>query len=463
MFRYVARNGCLPNSLRSGWKTGRRTFGIALQNPAARVFFDNNKFHRSYGKHGHRLNWHDVLVLSSKEQRQQRRWIHSHPVRNVTEKSKIERTKKIVRYGTWQQWPRILELFEKEREDHGLVELSTTLSQLAKMKSFKRDHPVLGEIFDTTANCISKLSVMDARHYSNICHSIAKLKTRNDSADKIVNYLSDSVFAKEFLDHGNPQDISNLWWSLARLHRPDLMKTLLGQMSGKCENDLLSGDNPQHIANIAWACATLGYTWPALFTAIEERSNWLVTNGIPQAIANTAWACATLEYESPALFAAIENRSHWFVANSNPKGIATVAWACATLKRPSPVLFAAIDNRSEWLVAKSFHPQAIANTAWACAKLGQASPTLFEAIENRSEWFVTHGNPQDIANTAWACAKLGYPLPALFTAIAKRWNWLLVTGTKQSVINTRWAFHKLGYHLEINLEELKEAVGEKEE
>jgi hypothetical protein len=176
--------------------------------------------------------WYTTAAAAavSRGQTTTRRWIvtdHSHHLlhfgRVISTDSQMERTRQIRKHGKGKDWQRILETFINEREDYGLVDLATTLSQLARIQSFKRDHPVLREMLATIANYIDE-SMIDARNYSNICHSIAKLQARDDSAQRIVNHLSTIKFAKDFLDSGNPQDISNVAWALARLQRPELMK-----------------------------------------------------------------------------------------------------------------------------------------------------------------------------------------------------------------------------------------------
>jgi hypothetical protein len=343
-----------------------------------------------------------------------RRW-NSHFGRVRSTERQVARTKQIVKHGKGKRWQRILDIFINESEDYGLVDLATTLSQLAKIQTFNKDHPVLRQLLAAIAKYIDE-SVIDARHYSNICHSIAKLQARDHSAQRIVNHLLTVKLAKDFLNSANPQDLSNVAWALARLGRPDLLKSLLSQMSESCRTSLFEKGKTQAMANIAWACAALGLSSAELFKTIENRSDWLVANGTPQEIANTAWACATLGHRLPELFKAIENQAVWLVANGNTQEIANTAWACAKLGHKSPALFDAIEDQSAWLVANG-NPQAIANTAWACATLGHTLPELFKAIEKRAVWLVANGNTQDIANTVWACAMHGHKSPTMFYAI----------------------------------------------
>ena len=363
-------------------------------------------------------------------------------------KSEVERNVKITSLGKAQQWQKILDLFQHERNNYALPNLSNTLSQLAKISDFKRDDPVLAEILRATADRI-ETTVIDPRNYSNLCHSIGKLRMKRDpAAQRIINHLSNLTFTQDFVERGNPQDISNVAWCLARLRRPHLMKTLLSVMDSnndQCLNAIISDDKPQHSTNIIWACAKLGQApSPAWFTAMEQRSDWLVANGSHQDIANTVWAFATLGRKSNALLAAIEKRSDWLVTNGQPQSIAYTALSFATLDHQSPALFAAIEKRSDWLVAHG-NPQEISSTAWAFSRLNYTAPALLAAIEKRSDWLVSRGRPEDISMMASAFARLRHTAPVLFAAIDNRSDVFVVKGSPYHISNTAAAFAKLGH------------------
>jgi hypothetical protein len=382
------------------------------------------------------------------QQQQQQQQQHEQFVARVTPtNSQKRRNGKIAAYGKEKEWQKILDTFHCERNDFGLQNLAVTLSQLAKISAFPRNHPKLREILKMTANCIDE-SVIDTRCYSNICHSIGKLqqqtRDKDASAQRIINHLGSLKFAKDFWDSGNAQDMANVAWSLARLHRPDLMKTLLSVMDDKCRNSLFTGATLQALANVIWACADLGQAEPVLFATVEERSHWLVTEGDPLNISTIAWAFAKLNHQSPALFAEIDQRSDWYLANGSPRDISMTAWACGTLQHKTPALFTAIDKQSEWLVS-SGTAQDVANTAWAFATLSHKSNSLFSAIEKRSDWFVANANLQEIAMTSWAFAKRDYKSPALFGEIEKRSDWIVTTGMPQSIANIVWAYATLSY------------------
>jgi hypothetical protein len=396
---------------------------------------------------------HDIaqsIAASSLSQPQQQPKARSFFGRLHTTNSELERNVKITTYGKAQQWKNILDLFQQEQNNYALPNFSNTLSQLAKIPEFPHDDPILFDILRATADRI-EATVIDTRHFANICHSIGKLRMKRDpAAYRIVNHLSNRTFVQDFVDRANPQCIANVAWSLAKLRRPYHMRILLSVMDNnnnndQCRNAIMADDKPQHLSNIIWACAKLGQTpSPAWFAAMEQRADWLVANGNQQDIANTAWAFATLGKKSNAWFGAIEKRSDWLVTDGSLQSIANTAWAFATLDHPSPALFSAIEKRSDWLVAHG-NPQEISCTAWAFAKLNYPAPALFTAIKNRSDWFVSRGRPEDISMLASAFARLNHKAPALFAAIDNRADLFVTKGSPYFISNTAAAFAKLGH------------------
>ena len=322
-----------------------------------------------------------------------------------TQNPAIAINKRLVGLGKKKQWEDLLEIAMKEQQNFDAICYSTLMSQLARIQALDRKDPRFVAFLQALAVLIEKrgLPWIQARAAANIIHSIGKMKMRNPSTKRILEWISEPEVAARFVKDGNPQAV----------------------------------------ANVAWALAKLGFESPTLFAEIELRSKWLVKEGIPQAVANTAWACATLGFKAPNLFAEIECQSKWLVKEGNPQAVANTAWACATLGVAAPNLFAEIECQSKWLV-KEGNPQNVANTAWACATLGVAAPNLFAEIECQSKWLVKEGNPQAVANTAWACATLGVGAPNLFAEIERQSKWLVEEGNPQNVANTAWACATLG-------------------
>lgn len=292
--------------------------------------------------------------------------------RVVATESQMERNKRIAKFGSRNHWLPILKIYQSERHHFGLTNYSFTLARLAKAGTFKRDNPVLPALLLSVDRYIAE-NVIDADHYTIICHSIAKLQAQHDPAKNILANLFDPTFAQEFLETANRESISNLAWGLGRLQRSDLMHSLQSQMSEPCIKSLFTPGGVEYIADIARAYAAVAESSPPLFEAIEERADWIVTNGQPKDLSNLAWACGTLGVPSPAFFAALENRANWLVTTGNP--------------------------------------QAISNTAWACAKLGHLSPQLFYAITKRWEWLIDSSNRREEEYLKWAFDELGHPIP----------------------------------------------------
>jgi hypothetical protein len=95
------------------------------------------------------------------------------------------------------------------------------------------------------------------------------------------------------------------------------------------------------------ACAKpFGYSLPSLFSAIDKRSDWLVSTGLVQEITLTAWSCAKLDYVSPEVFAAIEKRSDWLIGNG--KRSPTWSGPAPRLFIRCRLFFSAINKRSDW-------------------------------------------------------------------------------------------------------------------
>jgi len=64
----------------------------------------------------------------------------------------------------------------------------------------------------------------------------------------------------------------------------------------------------QNVANTIWALATLRLDPPDYVAAANKRAEWLVTHGKPQEISCLLHACATLGYSAPDVFAALDEQ-----------------------------------------------------------------------------------------------------------------------------------------------------------
>ena len=371
----------------------------------------------------------------------------------------IENNKKIVALGKTGQWENLLEFATKEFSTFNNVNCATLMSQLGRIRSFDKSDPRFLVFLRELAEMINErgLPWIQVRQAATIIHAIGKMRLKNPSTNKILEWISEADTAAKFVEQEDPQAVANVAWACATLgyEAPKLFAEIESRSTWLVENG-----TPQAVANTAWAFATLGCEAPKLFAEIERQSEWLVKEGKPQAVANTAWACATLGYEAPNLFAEIDRRSKWLVENGIPQAVANAAWACAALGYKAPKLFAEIERQSKWLV-KAGKPQDFSNTAWACATLCYEAPIFFAEIECRSKWLVENGTPQDVANTAWAFATLGFQAPNLFANIERQSEWLVEKGTPQAIANTAWACASLGYEAPFLFDELDRHLDER--
>jgi hypothetical protein len=356
------------------------------------------------------------------------------------------RNKQIITLGRDRDWKGILALYHEESMDFSNVNLSTTMSQLGRIRPVDKRDPSFVKFVDELANIIEErgLEWIGIRSVANIAHVVGKIQLKTNSAQQIIEFAARKENAQAIVLRGQqPQAVANICWAMAKLRRSDIFPSFMGILEDRSQW-LVKEGNLQDVANTAWACATLGFPSPGLFDEIENQSSWLIVKeGRPQAVANIAWACATLGIQSPKLFSEIEKQSSWILKEGIPQDVANTAWACATLGIQSPNLFSEIEKHSSWIV-KEGRPQAVANIAWACAKLDIISPRLFSEIEKQSSWLGKEWNPQDVANTAWACATLGIQSPNLFSEIEKQSSWIVKEGNPQDVANIAWACAKSG-------------------
>ena len=405
---------------------------------------------------------HGVVVVAAFQQQQQafsshvvsnRRRHHGHDTTNlsslfagVTNKSHIERNKKILGLGKHQRWQEILDLYEEESDSFNEVNLATTMSQLGRIRGVNQNDPrfrnFVDDLVDAIVNNRGMSGQYNPRVIANTAHAMAKMGIKHSSSSKrLFEFLStDEDAISSLVTNGSPQNVANTAWACAKLDHP------APKFFDKIEevSDLLFLDgNTQQVANTAWACAKLGHPTPNLFEGIERASDWLVKEGTPQEVANTAWACATLEYPSPRLFHEIEEASQWLAQEGTTQAVANTAWAFATLGYEAPRLFSEIEQRSEWLVDGGTE-QEISNAAWAFAMLGYEAPRLLKEIERRSDWLVSNSTPQGVSITAFAFARLGYMSPDLFDKIEQRADWLVRNGTPHAISTTVGACLTLG-------------------
>jgi hypothetical protein len=281
----------------------------------------------------------------------------------------IMRNEKIMAYGNLKDWRAILTLFQEQGSEFSTINFSTAIAQLVKIPALMKDDPAFQAFLTALAGSTLEPDT-DPRSFANVVHALAKLNTRNnESVVRVFQKLSDPTAVSQFVKKANTQQI----------------------------------------ANTAWACATLDYSCPTLFAALESQWEQFVVDAKPQYITNTAWACAKLDHSCPTLFAALEGQWERFVAHAEPQHIANTALACAKLCHPSPTLFSSLESQWERFVAQAT-AQEIAMVARACVKLDHSSPKLFGAINGQPERILASSNPRDVADVVWASKILGHAL-----------------------------------------------------
>jgi hypothetical protein len=329
--------------------------------------------------------------------------------------NQIDRNEIILKYSR-RNWQRMVDLFRKEHQHYGLVNLATTLTKLAKFTTVSAPHntELFHQMFEKTLHCMGT-SMINARNYGTIIEAIAKLQavpvvsgavTKKQNGDhidddndspppatadpattttppwpysaaalRIVNYLSDPIFCHDFVSTKlDTHAIGDVCWSVTELQRPDLLQSLLQEMDAACLTRLITNEEKgmPHLAKFMYACGTLGQSTPVLVTAIEQHADWLLDHGTPKAIAYTAWACGKLGHTAPTLFAAMERRAEWFITNGNPGDLSNSVWAIATLghhQSTTPHLLAGIASRYDYMRNRGTYKE-FKNTQWAFAQLG---------------------------------------------------------------------------------------------
>ena len=158
-----------------------------------------------------------------------------------TQNPNIAINKRLVALGKKGQWEELLIYAEQERRIFNNVNCATLMSQLGRIRSLDRSDLRFRDFLQGLAKTVEEqgLPWIQARQAATIVHAIGKMKLRNPSTRKILEWISEPAIAARFVQEGTPQAV----------------------------------------ANVAWACAKLGFEAPNLFAEIERQSKWLVENG----------------------------------------------------------------------------------------------------------------------------------------------------------------------------------------
>jgi len=93
------------------------------------------------------------------------------------------------------------------------------MSQLGRIWSFDKSDPRFLSFMQELVEIIEKrgLPWIQARSISNIVHAIAKMQLNNQSMEHILNWISQSEVAAQFVKEGKPQEVANTAWAFATL------------------------------------------------------------------------------------------------------------------------------------------------------------------------------------------------------------------------------------------------------
>ncbi|GMI38694.1 hypothetical protein TeGR_g2545 [Tetraparma gracilis] len=252
----------------------------------------------------------------------------------------------------------------------------------------------------------SDSSRFDSACFAMLMTRLGRLRKSDAAAAKRdERYLALLAVLPSIIQESDSKSIAHISNALAKLNERRA-HPIMAAVENRAITFVESGE-PQHLAVTALAFAKLRFDAPYLFSAINARADWLVSNSKhPQAIASTAWAFATLRRDAPALFAAIDGRADWLANGCTASALSDTAWAFATLRVDAPAIFRAIDARADKLVEEC-DPQQISNTAVAFAELDFDAPHFWTCLERRSEAFAAEATPQATCTTAWALAISG--------------------------------------------------------
>jgi len=278
--------------------------------------------------------------------------------------------KRLEKLGSKNDWSGILAFYREHAADFSSVNFATALSRLARnARAHHRSvrDEWLKQFIDDLGKRVQKhreepLKWMRVRDVANIAHSMGKLRYRSKGAEPFFQVLASEDFIELVCSEGetNPQAVSNIVWTLARLRRKDIAEVWRRKVEAYADRIVSSG-RPQEISNILWAFASL-------LSALLDGSH-------PQAIRNIAWSCARMGLVYPRLFAEIDRRSIWIVAEASPDELASIAWSFARTQQPAPKLLPALEDQATWLV-QGASPLATSKILWACAKLRAPASNL---------------------------------------------------------------------------------------
>jgi hypothetical protein len=102
------------------------------------------------------------------------------------------RNQQIVTLGRDRDWKGILALYHEQCKDYNNVNLSTTMSQLGRIRSVDKRDPSFVKFVDDLANIIEArgLEWMGIRSVANIAHVVGKIQLKSNSAQQIIEFAA---------------------------------------------------------------------------------------------------------------------------------------------------------------------------------------------------------------------------------------------------------------------------------
>ena len=117
--------------------------------------------------------------------------------------------KKLVELGQKRRWKDLLEVAEQKQASFNNVNYATLMSQLGRIRSLDRSDPRFLAFLRGLAKRIEErgLPWLSARSAANIVHAIGKMKLRNPSTKRILEWISKPEVAAHFVEEGEPQEV----------------------------------------------------------------------------------------------------------------------------------------------------------------------------------------------------------------------------------------------------------------
>mmetsp|Transcript_21582 Transcript_21582/g.32116 ORF Transcript_21582/g.32116 Transcript_21582/m.32116 type:complete len:1291 (+) Transcript_21582:95-3967(+) len=304
----------------------------------------------------------------------------------------------------------------------------------------------------------------------------------------------------------NPQELSNLLWSIAKLYQSfnsssyslqntedkggfQSNKNSVRSLKIKIERvvSLLSSNvqyvsetlSPLELLNTLWAFAKVSKSIdPTATTSLIKRATLIAPDATPKDIAGTLWAlgrilgdrfnpsssvpmeenckqkyysesaecsiCHKLSPEASRLVSLLHDQAVGEMHKFNTQDLSNTLWGFARLQvRPSAELVEHLQWRAQ-SISEEFQPPEVAGMFWGFATLGiTPTPETSFAMFNQLSKCIHHFDAQGLVNTLWACARLQQlPDNSIWEKIKNQLSMHTSRLTEQGIANALWALAK---------------------